>query len=246
MTSRAAEILKIHEYLGSFLTKRFFSLSSFSRRSIARALSTPPTNTKRNSPPEPMESASIRSEPLLSASSTSTEFPLLPPAELDARLPKVCEALVLITQCIVTISLEAEKQRELLQEGRSTLTKFTNMKNYFNEKKSSDHQGIVESLIGLYCFSKRITNCDKLSNWFLAFVNFFFGWQTCYGSSTYSYPELTLASLSFWMDYLHSSGLKTPMGFIISNGILYVYWAFYAMACGLCRTVLGWQEAFLS
>lgn len=163
MTSRATEIFKIHESLGSFLIKRFFSLSSYSQQSIARAIGTQPTTNKRNSPPEPMESASIRSEPLLSASSASTDFSLLPPAELDARLPKVCEALVLITQCIVTISLEAEEQRTLLQEGRSPLKKFTNMKNYFNEKKSSD-RGIVESLIGLYCFSKRIKIGDELSN----------------------------------------------------------------------------------
>lgn len=153
MTSHAAEILKIHESLGSFLIKHFFSLSSYSQRSIARALGTQPTTTKRKSPSEPMENGSIQSEPLLSASSTSTVFPLSPPAELDARLPKVCEALVLISQCIVTISLEAEDQKMLLQEGRSPLTNFKNMKEFFNEKKSSD-QGIVESLIGLYCFSK--------------------------------------------------------------------------------------------
>jgi ataxin-10 len=95
-----------------------------------------------------MEITSIHSEPLLSASSTSTVFPLPPPAELDVKLPKVCEALVLITQCIVTISLEAEEQRMLFKEGRSSLTNFKNMKEYFNEKKSSD-QGIVENLIDL-------------------------------------------------------------------------------------------------
>lgn len=168
MTSRA-EILKIHGSLSSFLTKRFFSFSSYSQRSIARALGTQPTTTKKDSPSEPMESASIQSELLLSASSTSTDFPLSPPAELDARLPKVCEALVLITQCIVTISLEAEEQRILLQEGRSTLTNFKNMKEYFNEKKSSDHQGIVENLIGLYCFSKEKKNGDELVKLILTF-----------------------------------------------------------------------------
>ena len=117
-----------------------------------------------------MESASIHSEPLLSASSTSTVFPLPPLAELDARLPKVCEALVLITQCIVTISLEAEDQKMLLQEGRSTVTNFKNMKEYFNEKKSSDNQGIVESLIGLYRFSQRKKNIAMN----LAFCQIFF------------------------------------------------------------------------
>lgn len=151
MASRAPEILKIHESLGHFLIKRFFSLSSYSLRSIASALGTQPVTTKGNTPSEPIENASIFSEPLLSASSTSTVFPLPPPAELDARLPKVCEALVLVTQCIVTISLEAEEQRMLFQEGRSPLTNIKNMKEYFNEKRSSD-QGIVENLIGLYCF----------------------------------------------------------------------------------------------
>ena len=154
IASRISEILKIHESLGNFLTKRFFSLSSYSQRSISRALGTQPTTSKRNSPSEPMESASIQSEPLLSASSTSTVFPLPPPADLDAKLPKVCEALVLVTQCIVTISLEAEEQKMLFQEGRSPLTNFKNMKEYFNEKKSSD-QGIAESLIGLYCLSPK-------------------------------------------------------------------------------------------
>ena len=161
MASRTAEIFKLHESLGHFLTKRFFSLSSYSQRSISHALGTQPTTTKRNSPQEPMESPSSHSEPLLSASSTSTVFPLPPQAELDAKLPNVCEALVLITQCIVTISLEAEEQRMLFQEGRSPLTKFKNMKEYFNEKKSSD-QGIVESLIGLYCFFY-IKKCDETS-----------------------------------------------------------------------------------
>ena len=132
--------------------KRFFSLSSYSQRSIARALGTQPTATTRNPPSEPTESSSVQSEPLKSASSTSTVFPLPPPAELDAKLPKACEALVLTAQCIVTISLEAEEQRMLFQEGRSTLTDFKNMKEYFNEKKKSSDQGIVENLIGLYRF----------------------------------------------------------------------------------------------
>ena len=186
MNTRVVEILKIHESLGTFLLRRFFSLSSYSQQSIARALGTQPTTTKRKASTsselmerasiqsiarapgaqptttkrktsissEPMERASIRSEPL-SASSSSTVFPSLPPAELDAQLPKVCEALVLITQCIVTISLEAEEQQVLLQEGRSTLTNFNNMKHFFNQERKSSDQGIVESLIGLYCFSKR-------------------------------------------------------------------------------------------
>lgn len=151
-SAHVLEILETHEFLGSFLSNHFFLLSSYSQRSIARALGTQPTTSKWNSPSDPMEGSSGRSSS--SSESSSTSFPLLPSAELDARLPKVCEALVLITQCIVTICLEAEEQQMRIQEGLSQVTKFTNMKNYFNQKKSSD-QGIVESLIGLYCFKKR-------------------------------------------------------------------------------------------
>lgn len=143
-SARVAEILVTHESLGSFLVKRFCSLSSYSQQSITRALGTQPTTTNYDAPSEQME----RSESASSASSSSTVFSLLPPTELDSRLPKVCEALVLITQCIVTICLEAEEQKTRLQEGRFKATNFKNMKNYFIQKKSSD-QGIVESLIGL-------------------------------------------------------------------------------------------------
>lgn len=61
----------------------------------------------------------------------------LPPAELDALLPKVCEALVLVTQCIVTVCLEAEENPAM--SGRDKL------KDNFNENQVV---GIVESLIG--------------------------------------------------------------------------------------------------
>jgi hypothetical protein len=47
------------------------------------------------------------------------------------------------------------------------------------------------------------------------------------------------------MERLRRNGLTVQMGFLTSNVISYVYWEFYAMACGLCRIVLGWQEVFL-
>lgn len=143
LSAHVAEILETHESLGSFLLKRFFLLSSYSQQSIARALGTQPLATEYNAPSEPMGSSSSHSG---SSSSCSTIFPLPPPAELDARLPKVCEALVLITQCIITICLEAEAQEMRLQEGLSNVTNFVNMKSYFSQRKFSD-QGIVESLI---------------------------------------------------------------------------------------------------
>lgn len=81
---------------------------------------------------------------------SSSSFPSGPvpiPEELDVMLPKVCEALVLVTQCIITVCLEAEEQQIRLEEGVSTFTDFTNMKGYYIQKKHDGH-GIVESLIG--------------------------------------------------------------------------------------------------
>ena len=71
--------------------------------------------------------------------------------ELDVMLPKVCEALVLITQCIITTCLEAEEQQARLDEGISTFVTFTNMKTYFNQKRR-DGKGVVEVLIGMHSF----------------------------------------------------------------------------------------------
>jgi len=54
----------------------------------------------------------------------------------------------LVTQCIITVCLEAEEQQTRLEEGVSTFADFTNMKRYYIQKKH-DGYGIVESLIDL-------------------------------------------------------------------------------------------------
>lgn len=65
---------------------------------------------------------------------------------LDVMLPKVCEALVLVTQCMVTVAIEAEENavRLGLQEDISPKT---NMKSYLNEARTSG-VGVAECLIG--------------------------------------------------------------------------------------------------
>lgn len=66
------------------------------------------------------------------------------PRELDTKLPQVCEALVLLTQCMVTISLEAEERKFL---GSNTQS-YTDLKEYFNQQRH-EMQGIVEILVEL-------------------------------------------------------------------------------------------------
>ena len=93
---------------------------------------------------ERLSSDSVRS---VGSSSSSPSGPGSIPEELDVMLPKVCEALVLVTQCIITVCLEAEEQQTRVEEKVSTFTDFTNMKKYYIQKKHDGH-GIVESLIG--------------------------------------------------------------------------------------------------
>lgn len=63
----------------------------------------------------------------------------IPPTELDVLLPKVCEALVLIIQCIVTIS--AKMEDGMTSSGKT-------FQDIFNQSLSVDGQGLIESLVG--------------------------------------------------------------------------------------------------
>ena len=137
------------------MTKRFFLLSDYAQQAIRRSLGMSPTthNGGTNGHVTRPSSDSVSSaQSAESSSSSSSPGMTVFPQELDVMLPKVCEALVLITQCIVTIALEAEEQQTRLDEGISTVVSFTNMKQYFIMKKSSD-VGVVESLIGTLCLN---------------------------------------------------------------------------------------------
>ncbi|KAF8967697.1 spinocerebellar ataxia type 10 protein domain-containing protein [Flammula alnicola] len=147
------DILRTHESLGSFLAKRFFTLSEYAQKAMHRALGMVPTSKKAESSEDSVtgrtsSDSTSSSGKSGSPSPSSSSVPSAPPQELDVMLPKVCEALVLVTQCIVTICLEAEEQQTRLEEGISTYVSFTNMKSYFIQKKHSE-QGVVENLIEL-------------------------------------------------------------------------------------------------
>lgn len=102
------------------LSSQFFALSSYAQRAIERALASDPS-----SPATP--------------TAASAQQPL---QELDMILPKVCEALVLITQCIVTIALLLEDSSASIPSSAATV------QDTLNEMRSPSGQGLVESLIG--------------------------------------------------------------------------------------------------
>ena len=150
------DILKTHMSLGSFLAKRFFTLSEYAQRAMHRSLGMVQPEKRRDIPSSGSsaedtdymsERPSFDSARSVGSSSSSPRAPTAIPKELDVMLPKVCEALVLVTQCIITVCLEAEEQQTRLEEGVSTFADFTNMKGYYIQKKHDGH-GIVESLIG--------------------------------------------------------------------------------------------------
>ncbi|OJT09608.1 Ataxin-10 -like protein [Trametes pubescens] len=82
------------------LTDAFFALSTYAQDAIQRALgsgghTSPPREAHSNPPSSTEEEQSDAAPP--------------PLQNLDLLLPKVCEALVLVTQCLTTVALRAEE-----------------------------------------------------------------------------------------------------------------------------------------
>ncbi|KAF6761575.1 spinocerebellar ataxia type 10 protein domain-containing protein [Ephemerocybe angulata] len=139
-TTAEVDVLQTHVALGPFLAKRFFTLSNYAQAAMQRAIgsSIPPS-----SPPKTTQPGGAFSNGEASTSSGSHE----PPAELDVMLPKVCEALVLATQCVTTVALEAEEHHaKLLQFHAGGGEDIPNMKDFFIDVRYSS-QGLVENLI---------------------------------------------------------------------------------------------------
>jgi len=187
-TIQIPNILRTHESLGSFLARRFFTLSEYAQAAIHKSLGMTPApkpNSKAKQEEEtisrtsteswsssshPRKGSTSSSESLAEGSSiapTSLLAAMASLQELDVMLPKVCEALVLITQCIITTCLEAEEQQARLDEGISTFVTFTNLKTYFNQKRR-DGKGVVEVLIGMHSFLCKEKERCHLS-WFLRY-----------------------------------------------------------------------------
>ena len=99
------------------LARSFFDLSRYAQHAIEQALSPPST--------------------------TPVAAGVLPPAVLDATLPRVCEALVLVTQCIITITLEADQTENFPNQTGSE----SGLKTFFTQVRFSD-VGLLESLLG--------------------------------------------------------------------------------------------------
>lgn len=116
------------------LARSFFALAGYAQTAMSRAFAPPtPTSATVTGTPHTPHGKALPKLPVPS------DHSFTPPAELDVMLPKVCEALVLVAQCMVTTALEAEAYTG----GSPT----QNPKKYFNEARLSK-LGLVESLVG--------------------------------------------------------------------------------------------------
>jgi ataxin-10 len=141
-----SDIFKIHVSLGSFLAKRFFALSEYAQMAIHKSLGMTPYESSR---PSALWRSSDSSDSESELEGTFDKTSAL--QQNNLMLVKVCEGLVLVTQCIVTISLGSEMHREQIEGGDSTLENHVDLKDFFNRRKYQE-SGMVESLIGaLFC-----------------------------------------------------------------------------------------------
>ncbi len=131
----------------------FFLLSSYTQQAIHKALGTdqvkiPPSEGHTND--KPTDGASRPSEDGHPAAEPR------PLEELDLLLPKICEALVLVSQCLISLTLYSEERFSAAgtRAGKEPkLRRFEeHLKDYVNDTMSPAGEGSIECLIGATSF----------------------------------------------------------------------------------------------
>lgn len=122
------------------LSEVFFGLSGYGQQAVRRAL-----GPKASSGDTPMSPGGVNIE-------VSTPIDTEPPHELDLLLPKVCEALVLVTQCIITITLDEAEGDDDEDDADASMwvdSEGNELRAQFNEARSGAGEGLAESLLGM-------------------------------------------------------------------------------------------------
>ena len=112
------------------LVGRFLQLCHYARKSIGHSLDTESTKPEEAFAP------------------SETGQKALPLQSVDLLLPKVCEALVLVIQCLCTVLLAAEttSSAPILTNPAEP----NDLKGLIAASKSSQGSGMIESLIGKF------------------------------------------------------------------------------------------------
>ncbi|KAJ3855487.1 spinocerebellar ataxia type 10 protein domain-containing protein [Lentinula lateritia] len=124
-----SRITRTHVKLCPMLSNLFFSLSTYAQTAMRRSL----LSSVPNVVPEHGIDVDVQG----------------PPAELDVLLPKVCEALVLTAQCIITITLAAHSHHHVSPtSSNSTASTHESIHAFFNQIHL-EGVGLVENLVEL-------------------------------------------------------------------------------------------------
>lgn len=145
-------IMLMHVKLCPMILERFFELSTYAQQAILRAVGLtgrPPSPTNDKNTSGPSHTAVKPLSPVQSSRDAPHHHsPTAPPSEVDPLLPKVCEALVLVSQCATSIILHAEDNQAQYEHSITTAGEIHHFpKAFFNEERSSD-QMLAESVIG--------------------------------------------------------------------------------------------------
>ncbi|PCH37555.1 hypothetical protein WOLCODRAFT_146708 [Wolfiporia cocos MD-104 SS10] len=114
------------------LSSEFFALSTYAQGAMERSLGSQSNAPSTTTAPAPGDSS--RAETSEENAPTNDDTP---PQELDLLLPQVCEALVLVAQCLTTLALDTVEGSAVAHDTRG----------YLCAAISSAGQGFVESLI---------------------------------------------------------------------------------------------------
>jgi ataxin-10 len=112
--------IDLYKSIVPILTTEFLTLSTYTRTAINKSLGSS-ASAGDNTADDVTSSESLR--------------------ELDLLLPKVCEALVLVTQCLITMLLHLELDGA--DEAAANLLKV-----HLNDSRATDGHGVPESLLG--------------------------------------------------------------------------------------------------
>lgn len=121
----------------------FFTLSTYAQEAIQRSLG-PGSADNHESPIE-----TVTTPPSDGRNRNDVSDPSVAPAalqEFDLLLPKVCEALVLVAQCLTTVILRVEES----SKGSSSNEPGTSAKQSVNAAASPSGEGLVESLVSTW------------------------------------------------------------------------------------------------
>ncbi|KZT01323.1 uncharacterized protein LAESUDRAFT_664148 [Laetiporus sulphureus 93-53] len=119
------------------LTDEFFALSAYVQRTIRKAMG-PKVDTDGD------KDAGCGGEAAAPK----------PPQELDLLLPKVCEALVLVTQCLISLALHAEELAGApvgssadRAQSEQAMSYTGRVKNHLTQERSTGGEGLPESIV---------------------------------------------------------------------------------------------------